>query len=355
MPNHQKLHSFHPSHPYPFGMMMPNRNWSSESGYRFGFNGKEQDAEGIGGNGSTYDYGFRIYNPAIAKFLSVDPLTKSYPWYSPYQFAGNSPVVFIDLDGLEEDIPSGSIATGSVITSTLTRVNDQWIDDVLERAIQTANEKPPGQGMSPGASLLLKSTLVTTFILIPKEAGGPNGELPTEFYTISNADWEKLDANISGKPIEFIGVDAEMLPEWYVEMAAERVKAGTGDFNDQNLYNEYLKRKFGGSKFIEPEVANNLRNLLGIPSDWIQESSDFGNGVRFHDPENYDNYIRVMPGDPSSEFTTRRQPYIVRRLGPYILDKNNIIIQVPKGKSPQKTEEGHIPIDDFQFSKTDYK
>jgi hypothetical protein len=50
----------------------------------------------------VYDYGFRIYNPEIAKFLSVDPLTKSYPWYTPYQFAGNKPIWAIDLDGLEE-------------------------------------------------------------------------------------------------------------------------------------------------------------------------------------------------------------------------------------------------------------
>lgn len=34
--------------------------------------------------------------------LSVDPLTKSYPWYTPYQFAGNTPIQAIDLDGLEE-------------------------------------------------------------------------------------------------------------------------------------------------------------------------------------------------------------------------------------------------------------
>jgi hypothetical protein len=32
----------------------------------------------------------------------VDPLTASYPWYTPYQFAGNKPIKFIDLDGLEE-------------------------------------------------------------------------------------------------------------------------------------------------------------------------------------------------------------------------------------------------------------
>lgn len=38
--------------------------------------------------------------------LSVDPLTSSYPWYSPYQFAGNKPIKYIDLEGLQEFDPS---------------------------------------------------------------------------------------------------------------------------------------------------------------------------------------------------------------------------------------------------------
>ena len=89
---------------HPFGSTMPGRIYTPPSNekYRFGFNGKEKDDEGMGGGGSTYDYGFRIYNPQIAKFLSVDPLSSSYPWYTPYQFAGNTPIQAIDLDGLEE-------------------------------------------------------------------------------------------------------------------------------------------------------------------------------------------------------------------------------------------------------------
>ncbi len=77
-----------------------------DKGYRYGFNGKEIDkgSEGMGGGGSTYDYGFRIYNPSLGKFLSVDPLFKSYPWFTPYQFAGNGPINAIDLDGLEQAI-----------------------------------------------------------------------------------------------------------------------------------------------------------------------------------------------------------------------------------------------------------
>ena len=57
------------------------------------------------GTGAQYDYGFRIYDPRVGRFLSVDPLTASYPWYTPYQFAGNNPIQFIDLDGLEQALP----------------------------------------------------------------------------------------------------------------------------------------------------------------------------------------------------------------------------------------------------------
>ncbi|MFO0362977.1 MAG: RHS repeat-associated core domain-containing protein [Flavobacteriales bacterium] len=71
---------------------------------RYGFNGKEVDSEGMGGGSSTYDYGFRIYNAQLGKFLSVDPLCASYPYYTPFQFAGNMPIWAIDLDGLEQAI-----------------------------------------------------------------------------------------------------------------------------------------------------------------------------------------------------------------------------------------------------------
>jgi RHS repeat-associated protein len=86
-------------------MLMPGRKYSANNNlYRYGFNGKEMDNE-VKGDGNQYDYGFRIYDPRLGRFLSVDPSTESYPWYTPYQFAGNKPVMFIDLDGLEEALP----------------------------------------------------------------------------------------------------------------------------------------------------------------------------------------------------------------------------------------------------------
>jgi RHS repeat-associated protein len=81
----------------PFGVALYGRKWSSES-YRYGFNGKEKDDELCG----SYGFEFRIYSPHLGKFMSVDPLTHQYPFYTPYQFAGNKVIECIDLEGLED-------------------------------------------------------------------------------------------------------------------------------------------------------------------------------------------------------------------------------------------------------------
>lgn len=47
---------------------------------------------------------YRIYDPRIGKFLSVDPLFREYPWNSPYAFAENDVIRSIDLEGLEKAI-----------------------------------------------------------------------------------------------------------------------------------------------------------------------------------------------------------------------------------------------------------
>jgi hypothetical protein len=46
-------------------------------------------------------YGTRYYAAWLCRFVSVDPLQFKYPHYTPFQYAGNKPISFIDLDGLE--------------------------------------------------------------------------------------------------------------------------------------------------------------------------------------------------------------------------------------------------------------
>jgi len=79
---------------------MPGRKFTSGSSYRYGFNGKENDNE-VKGEGNQQDYGMRIYDPRLGRFLSVDPIAAAYPMLTPYQFASNTPIRAIDFDGLE--------------------------------------------------------------------------------------------------------------------------------------------------------------------------------------------------------------------------------------------------------------
>ena len=89
------------THYDPFGMLLEGRSWEGGSEYRFGFNGKEGVDEIVVSN-NALDYGARIYDGRIGKWFSVDPKFNLYPSLTPYCFAGNNPILFLDAKG--EDI-----------------------------------------------------------------------------------------------------------------------------------------------------------------------------------------------------------------------------------------------------------
>jgi RHS repeat-associated protein len=107
----------------PFGVQMDGRRFVVDE-YRYGFNNKEGDSE-IG----TVDYGFRMFNQLLARFLSTDPLVKEYPHYSAYQFAGNKPIVAIDIEGKEEFVITDYYNAAGVLYKTEVTVVNQYNAD----------------------------------------------------------------------------------------------------------------------------------------------------------------------------------------------------------------------------------
>ncbi len=81
-------------------MLIPGRH-ANTSDYRYGFQGQEMDNE-LKGEGNSLNYKYRMQDPRIGRFFAVDPLTKKYPFYSPYSFSGNKVIAYIELEGLEE-------------------------------------------------------------------------------------------------------------------------------------------------------------------------------------------------------------------------------------------------------------
>ena len=101
----------------------------------YGFNGKETDQET-----GTQDYGFRIYNPAIAKFLSVDPLSKKFPWQTPYCFAANCPIQLIDFNGNGPIDPDVGDEFTNQVSKIILKTSIQVIEDGQCRGVML----PPG-------------------------------------------------------------------------------------------------------------------------------------------------------------------------------------------------------------------
>nr|WP_292015463.1 RHS repeat-associated core domain-containing protein [Chryseobacterium sp.] len=114
---------------YPFGMLFDhNIQANSSNAYKYKYNGKELQETGM------YDYGARMYMPDIGRWGVIDNKAEKYFSMSPYTYAGNNPIAFMDPDGNElilsfatdtarksyEDLVSASL--GGKYSATYTKI-----------------------------------------------------------------------------------------------------------------------------------------------------------------------------------------------------------------------------------------
>jgi RHS repeat-associated protein len=93
----------------------------------------EKDDE-LSGEGNSYDFGERMYNPRIGRWSSTDPFEDRMPQVSPYSYALNNPIYLVDEDGELPIIPflikaGAAAAADALLQASLIYLTDESVDD----------------------------------------------------------------------------------------------------------------------------------------------------------------------------------------------------------------------------------
>ena len=129
----------------PFGTRWSQTSGSSsatitDATNRWRYSGKEEQ-KAINAALPLIDYGARMYDPAIARWMSVDPMAEKYYPMSTYGYCVDSPVSFIDPKGMEWEKPKEAERLKKSIDKKITSLNNDIAKDQAKIAGGGLNEK----------------------------------------------------------------------------------------------------------------------------------------------------------------------------------------------------------------------
>ena len=109
-------------------------------------------------------------------------------------------------------------------------------------------------------------------------------------------------------------------------------------------------------KWSQSKVSNNINNndiFTGrvrpewIPENWIAKPSRSGNGIKYLNPDNPNDNIRIMPGNPNSRFPSQRKPYVKRQKNGALVDSNGNRVLDTRENPSNESIESHIPYEEY--------
>ncbi|HTM65468.1 MAG TPA: RHS repeat-associated core domain-containing protein [Flavipsychrobacter sp.] len=252
--------------------------------YRFGFNGKEKDNEPKG-IGNSLDFGARIYDSRLGRWLSIDPQVEDMPWQSPYQFASNSPIYKLDPDG-NWDVEIHSFKNRGKMSYGIAILKNRNGEEIARYVVRVAGSSGVGKGYS-GSDSRTRS----------------NGDTPTGTYDIDNNNpwWRNSTSQkaaygnsyrlaMTGEKGEIMQASKER--QNTIRMHAGRQEIGNGhDFDPKNklkftngcvrMYQEDLDQMRASTVNLQNNDGEERPGVTTIDDDLIESDG------KYYTPQDY--------------------------------------------------------------------
>ena len=201
------------------------------------------------GEGNQQDYGMRVYDPRVGRFLSVDPLTGDFADQSSYGFAANSPLLFVDAMGLSPEI-------GDPPTKTRVRTY------IRVRTYRDVPELPKNDAKSIPRISRWSTLFNVTSIL------GNAGSIWTWLVKPANYDYAGPGASdgneLSFRDLEIVTSDPSTLTDYYLQEVRRRLEGGTISDQERKYVGELVKRGMLSQKSNE---THNLTRYEKMKTD----------------------------------------------------------------------------------------
>jgi len=234
----------------------------------------EKDDE-VKGQGNSLDFGARIYDPRIGRWLSIDPLFKKYPSWSPYNFVLNTPIQAIDPDGRDVYMVTKN---GVVHLSNKTLLRTISGRDLLSKYAK-------GGSLAMTNDIYISSqefqgdanTIARTYSNAQKYSIIKDGKISLDLNDKYQKNFSKLNeldvSKSKGKKIHLISINENNFNERDEYQGAEtihhEIKAHIKDYQGGNSEGEHEKYFGAAKKLVDGKQVQPVKK--GSPSGIIRK------------------------------------------------------------------------------------